>query len=115
MICEHCEWDIRLNNNVYLRLCVPPILQDFQGFLNDLQDWELSLEDKDKKMKGQAYDKGISVIRRNPLEFYWFFWYPIIGFLLNCGNLVHFHSIVFISILRKSCAFLLYIVYCHFV
>ncbi|KAL5565905.1 hypothetical protein UlMin_029069 [Ulmus minor] len=33
---------------------------DFQGFLNDLQDWELSLEDKDKKMKGQAYDKGIS-------------------------------------------------------
>ncbi|XP_010480252.1 PREDICTED: RNA polymerase II-associated protein 3 isoform X1 [Camelina sativa] len=25
--------------------------QDFQGFLNDLQDWELSLKDKDKKMK----------------------------------------------------------------
>ncbi|CDY54946.1 BnaA03g60750D [Brassica napus] len=27
--------------------------QDFQGFLNDLQDWELSLKDKDKKMKQQ--------------------------------------------------------------
>ncbi|XP_023643474.1 RNA polymerase II-associated protein 3 isoform X2 [Capsella rubella] len=25
--------------------------QDFQGFLNDLQDWELSLKDKDKKIK----------------------------------------------------------------
>ncbi|CAI0446597.1 unnamed protein product [Linum tenue] len=24
---------------------------DFQGFLNDLQDWELNLKDKDKKMK----------------------------------------------------------------
>ncbi|XP_024020256.1 RNA polymerase II-associated protein 3 [Morus notabilis] len=35
----------------------------FQGFLNDLQDWEFSLEDKDKdkKMKAQASDKGISV------------------------------------------------------
>ncbi|XP_022745727.1 RNA polymerase II-associated protein 3 isoform X4 [Durio zibethinus] len=30
---------------------------DFQGFLNDLQDWELSLKDKDKKMKSQASDK----------------------------------------------------------
>ncbi|KAJ4969557.1 hypothetical protein NE237_016258 [Protea cynaroides] len=27
---------------------------DFQGFLNDLQDWELSLIDKDKKLKVQA-------------------------------------------------------------
>ncbi|XP_042492732.1 RNA polymerase II-associated protein 3 isoform X2 [Macadamia integrifolia] len=27
---------------------------DFQGFLNDLQDWELSLKEKDKKLKGQA-------------------------------------------------------------
>ncbi|XP_022745728.1 RNA polymerase II-associated protein 3 isoform X5 [Durio zibethinus] len=27
------------------------------GFLNDLQDWELSLKDKDKKMKSQASDK----------------------------------------------------------
>ncbi|CAH8304441.1 unnamed protein product [Eruca vesicaria subsp. sativa] len=27
--------------------------QDFQGFLNDMQDWELSLKDKDKKMKHQ--------------------------------------------------------------
>lgn len=27
--------------------------QDFQGFLNDLQDWELSLKDKDKKIKQQ--------------------------------------------------------------
>lgn len=26
-----------------------------QGFLNDLQDWELSLKDKDKKMKHQQY------------------------------------------------------------
>ncbi|KAB1202103.1 RNA polymerase II-associated protein 3 [Morella rubra] len=31
---------------------------DFQGFLNDLQDWELSLKDKDKKMKPQAPQKG---------------------------------------------------------
>ncbi|XVE63127.1 hypothetical protein DITRI_Ditri06bG0175000 [Diplodiscus trichospermus] len=30
---------------------------DFQGFLNDLQDWEFSLKDKDKKMKSQASDK----------------------------------------------------------
>ncbi|GLT66831.1 hypothetical protein SLA2020_391770 [Shorea laevis] len=29
---------------------------DFQGFLNDLQDWELSLKDKDKKMKPQAFE-----------------------------------------------------------
>lgn len=38
--------------------------QDFQGFLNDLQDWELSLKDKDKdkKLKAQASDKEISVI-----------------------------------------------------
>ncbi|KAK3198906.1 hypothetical protein Dsin_022321 [Dipteronia sinensis] len=27
---------------------------DFQGFLNDLQDWDHSLKDKDKKMKPQA-------------------------------------------------------------
>uniref|UniRef100_A0A1J3FL78 RNA polymerase II-associated protein 3 n=1 Tax=Noccaea caerulescens TaxID=107243 RepID=A0A1J3FL78_NOCCA len=27
--------------------------QDFEGFLNDLQDWELSLKDKDKKIKHQ--------------------------------------------------------------
>ncbi|AEE33395.1 Tetratricopeptide-like helical domain superfamily [Arabidopsis thaliana x Arabidopsis arenosa] len=27
--------------------------QDFQGFFNDLQDWELSLKDKDKKIKQQ--------------------------------------------------------------
>ncbi|CAH2046807.1 unnamed protein product [Thlaspi arvense] len=27
--------------------------QDFQGFLNDLQDWELSMKDKDKKTKQQ--------------------------------------------------------------
>ncbi|XP_021687734.2 uncharacterized protein LOC110669982 isoform X2 [Hevea brasiliensis] len=30
---------------------------DFQGFLNDLQDWELSLKDRDKKMKPPASDK----------------------------------------------------------
>ncbi|KAJ8752436.1 hypothetical protein K2173_004072 [Erythroxylum novogranatense] len=30
---------------------------DFQGFLNDLQDWELSLKDKDKKMKPQSSEK----------------------------------------------------------
>ncbi|PKI32023.1 hypothetical protein CRG98_047586 [Punica granatum] len=30
---------------------------DFQGFLNDLQDWELSLKDKDKKMKSQVSNK----------------------------------------------------------
>ncbi|XP_031249123.1 RNA polymerase II-associated protein 3 isoform X2 [Pistacia vera] len=30
---------------------------DFQGFLNDLQDWEFSLKDKDKRMKPQASQK----------------------------------------------------------
>ncbi|GMI79390.1 Spaghetti, tetratricopeptide repeat 5 [Hibiscus trionum] len=30
---------------------------DFQGFLNDLQDWELSLKDKDKKKTSQASAK----------------------------------------------------------
>ncbi|EOY11663.1 Tetratricopeptide repeat (TPR)-like superfamily protein, putative isoform 4 [Theobroma cacao] len=30
---------------------------DFQGFLNNLQDWELSLKEKDKIMKSQASDK----------------------------------------------------------
>ncbi|KAK9292924.1 hypothetical protein L1049_020905 [Liquidambar formosana] len=34
---------------------------DFQGFLNDLQDWELSLKEKDKKMKPQTPDKEKSV------------------------------------------------------
>ena len=29
------------------------VFQDFQGFFNDLQDWERSLKDKDKKMKQQ--------------------------------------------------------------
>ncbi|XP_015570381.1 RNA polymerase II-associated protein 3 isoform X2 [Ricinus communis] len=34
---------------------------DFQGFLNDLQDWELSLKDnKDKKLKPQASHKKTS-------------------------------------------------------
>lgn len=33
--------------------------QDFQGFLNDLQDWELLLKDKDKKIKQQpAYSSN---------------------------------------------------------
>ncbi|KAH9689670.1 hypothetical protein KPL70_015591 [Citrus sinensis] len=30
---------------------------DFQGFLNDLQDWDLSLHEKDKKMKHKASSK----------------------------------------------------------
>ncbi|KAI8026509.1 RNA polymerase II-associated protein 3 [Camellia lanceoleosa] len=30
---------------------------DFQGFLNDLQDWEMSLNDKDKKLKSRGLDK----------------------------------------------------------
>ncbi|GAV90291.1 TPR_11 domain-containing protein/RPAP3_C domain-containing protein [Cephalotus follicularis] len=30
---------------------------DFQGFLNDLQDWELSLNEKDRKMKPQISNK----------------------------------------------------------
>ncbi|GAY54358.1 hypothetical protein CUMW_156140 [Citrus unshiu] len=33
---------------------MPP---DFQGFLNDLQDWDLSLHEKDKKMKHKASSK----------------------------------------------------------
>ncbi|XP_044483074.1 RNA polymerase II-associated protein 3 isoform X2 [Mangifera indica] len=35
------------------------MFQDFQGFLNDLQDWEFSLKDKDrdKRMKTQASQK----------------------------------------------------------
>ncbi|KAM7481785.1 hypothetical protein LguiB_006368 [Lonicera macranthoides] len=31
--------------------------QDFEGFLNNLQDWELSLKDKDKKLKSQSAGK----------------------------------------------------------
>ncbi|CAN8244764.1 unnamed protein product [Cochlearia groenlandica] len=34
--------------------------QDFQGFLNDLQDWELSLKDKDKKLKQQPSNNSSS-------------------------------------------------------
>ncbi|PON48204.1 N-terminal acetyltransferase A, auxiliary subunit [Parasponia andersonii] len=36
---------------------------DFQGILSDLQDWELSLKDKekDKKLRAQASDKEVSV------------------------------------------------------
>ncbi|GFZ07222.1 tetratricopeptide repeat (TPR)-like superfamily protein [Actinidia rufa] len=30
---------------------------DFQGFLNDLQDWEMSVNGKDKKVKSQDLDK----------------------------------------------------------
>uniref|UniRef100_A0A2P2L401 RNA polymerase II-associated protein 3 isoform X3 n=1 Tax=Rhizophora mucronata TaxID=61149 RepID=A0A2P2L401_RHIMU len=37
---------------------------DFQGFLNDLQDWELSLKDKDAKMKSQAPSERIDGDRR---------------------------------------------------
>lgn len=33
------------------------MFQDFQGFLNDLQDWDLSLNEKDKKMKHKASPK----------------------------------------------------------
>ncbi|CAI0446598.1 unnamed protein product [Linum tenue] len=36
---------------------------DFQGFLNDLQDWELNLKDKDKKMKSSPASDQSS--RRN--------------------------------------------------
>lgn len=39
----NCSWSIRF--------------QDFQGFLNNLQDWELSLKHGDKKMKPPASDK----------------------------------------------------------
>ncbi|XP_050225389.1 uncharacterized protein LOC126674896 isoform X2 [Mercurialis annua] len=39
---------------------------DFQGFLNDLQDWELSVKDnKDKKIKPQASHKRTSEETRN--------------------------------------------------
>ncbi|KAF4392514.1 hypothetical protein G4B88_005473 [Cannabis sativa] len=34
---------------------------DFQGILSDLQDWELSFKDKDKKMKPQDSRKELSV------------------------------------------------------
>ncbi|KAK9919971.1 hypothetical protein M0R45_028541 [Rubus argutus] len=36
---------------------------DFQGFLSDLQDWELSLKDKDKKMRPQDSNKEIPKTR----------------------------------------------------
>lgn len=41
---------------------VNPLVQDFQGFLSDLQDWELSLKDKDKKMRPQQPNKEAPVI-----------------------------------------------------
>lgn len=31
--------------------------QDFEGLLNNLQDWELSFKDKDKKLKSQSLGK----------------------------------------------------------
>ncbi|KAL4580632.1 hypothetical protein LXL04_016832 [Taraxacum kok-saghyz] len=38
---------------------------DFEGFLNNLQDWELSLKDKDKKLKSQSdVDNMIGVDKR---------------------------------------------------
>jgi hypothetical protein len=45
--------------------------QDFQGFLNDLQDWELSVKDKDKKMKPQApqKEKLVTILISHPNEF----------------------------------------------
>ena len=45
--------------------------QDFQGFLNDLQDWELSVKDKDKKMKPQApqKEKLVTILIAHPNEF----------------------------------------------
>lgn len=45
--------------------------QDFQGFLNDLQDWELSLKDKDKKMKPQApqKEKSVTILISHSSEF----------------------------------------------
>ncbi|THG11079.1 hypothetical protein TEA_002610 [Camellia sinensis var. sinensis] len=35
----------------------PLRIPDFQGFLNDLQDWEMSLNDKDKKLKSRGLVK----------------------------------------------------------
>lgn len=36
--------------------------QDFEGLLNNLQDWELSFKDKDKKLKSQSMGKEKMVI-----------------------------------------------------
>lgn len=36
--------------------------QDMQGLFNNLQDWELALKGKDKKMKSQAGGKETLVI-----------------------------------------------------
>ena len=56
--------------------------QDFQGFLNDLQDWELSLKDKDKKMKPQApqKEKSVTILISHSIEF------SISVFTLKCVN-----------------------------
>lgn len=48
-------------------------LQDFQGFLNDLQDWELSSKGKDKKLKPQASNKEKEVLL-----------YRIFSYIVNC-------------------------------
>ncbi|KAF2307309.1 hypothetical protein GH714_026241 [Hevea brasiliensis] len=47
---------------------LPNTPQDFQGFLNDLQDWELSLKDRDKKMKPPASDKGNEYFRQKKFK-----------------------------------------------
>ncbi|KAJ4719335.1 RNA polymerase II-associated 3 [Melia azedarach] len=39
---------------------------DFQGFLNDLQDWELSLKDKGKKMKAKASQNDVQKFNEKP-------------------------------------------------
>ena len=49
--------EIVFNEGFYLFICIlgenPFCFRDFQGFLNDLQDWEL-LKDTDKKMKKKS-------------------------------------------------------------
>lgn len=55
-------WKCRLHVSCLSEFWCCSDLQDFQGFLTDLQDWELSLKEKDKKMKAQAEEKVTLVL-----------------------------------------------------
>ena len=67
--------------------------QDFQGILSDLQDWELSFKDKDKKIKAHASDKELSVIQLHPLAFCSYFSTQFVKFLSVLGNLCFFSGL----------------------
>lgn len=69
--------------------------------MNDLQDWELSLKDKDKKMKPQAPQKGKLVRTTTQNDFPCVFFIKTgnkeiaikICFLFGSKSMISFHSV----------------------